>query len=59
MSGTRPAPSLQALVRSFLKFGAIGFGGPIALAGTTAITGREWVLLILGAGTLGLVPFRG
>lgn len=41
-----PAPSLPALVRYFLKLGAVGFGGPIALVGymqRDLVEERKWV----------------
>ncbi len=46
MSDARSRPSLRTFVLYFLKLGAIGFGGPIALAGAMQrdlVEGRGWV----------------
>lgn len=46
MTEASPAPSLRAFVFYFLKLGAIGFGGPIALAGAMQrdlVEARGWI----------------
>ncbi|HJV21585.1 MAG TPA: chromate transporter [Holophagaceae bacterium] len=46
MSAARPEPSLREFAAYFLKLGAIGFGGPIALAGAMhrdLVEARSWV----------------
>ncbi|HJW43543.1 MAG TPA: chromate transporter [Geothrix sp.] len=46
LTGTRPARSLGGMLRYFLSLGALGFGGPIALAGAMhrdLVETRGWI----------------